>query len=276
MGLPRTGTTALHRLLHADPKAQGLELWLTQVPQPRPPRETWADDPIFAAMQAGFAAHHVESPEYMGIHYMDATSVEECWRLLRQTGKSTGLRVAGQPASLLAVAPKPGVDRRLRPAQGEPPARRPQRPGEALGAQEPVAHRLTRRADDRLPGRAGRLHAPRAGRLHRLVVLAVGRDDDRPVRHVHRRGHRPHPARPVVSRVPRVLGRPTRRTTSRSSSTSRSPICATTRSASLARSMTSGTSNGAPKRGPRSRRSTARPGAGTRHPGTGTTSRTTD
>ena len=24
----------------------------------------------------------------MGIHYMDATSVEECWRLLRQTGKS--------------------------------------------------------------------------------------------------------------------------------------------------------------------------------------------
>ena len=24
----------------------------------------------------------------MGIHYMDATTVEECWRLLRQTGKS--------------------------------------------------------------------------------------------------------------------------------------------------------------------------------------------
>ena len=88
MGLPRTGTTALHRLLHADPQAQGLELWLTQVPQPRPPRETWEDDPIFQAMQAGFAAHHVESPEFMGIHYMDATSVEECWRLLRQTGKS--------------------------------------------------------------------------------------------------------------------------------------------------------------------------------------------
>src|SRR5688500_2958486 len=45
MGLPRTGTTALHRLLHADPAHQGLELWLTQYPQPRPPRETWDDDP---------------------------------------------------------------------------------------------------------------------------------------------------------------------------------------------------------------------------------------
>ncbi|MGY2701426.1 sulfotransferase family protein [Nocardioides sp. HB32] len=88
MGLPRTGTTALHRLLHADPMAQGLEMWLTQYPQPRPPRETWVSDPIFGAMQQAFSAHHVESPKFMGIHYMDATTVEECWRLLRQTGKS--------------------------------------------------------------------------------------------------------------------------------------------------------------------------------------------
>jgi hypothetical protein len=87
-GLPRTGTTALHRLLHADPQAQGLEMWITQYPQPRPPRETWESDPIFTAMQQAFRAHHVANPEYLGIHYMDATSVEECWRLLRQTGKS--------------------------------------------------------------------------------------------------------------------------------------------------------------------------------------------
>src|SRR6202050_1102576 len=37
-GLPRTGTTALHRLLAADPAHQGLEMWLTQAPGPRPPR----------------------------------------------------------------------------------------------------------------------------------------------------------------------------------------------------------------------------------------------
>src|SRR5215212_9763020 len=69
MGLPRTGTTALHRLLHADPTAQGLEMWITQYPQPRPPRETWEADPIFAAMQQAFQAHHIASPEYLGIHY---------------------------------------------------------------------------------------------------------------------------------------------------------------------------------------------------------------
>ena len=40
-GLPRSGTTALHRLLTADPDHQGLELWLAEMPQPRPPRDTW-------------------------------------------------------------------------------------------------------------------------------------------------------------------------------------------------------------------------------------------
>src|SRR5437588_34375 len=50
-GLPRTGTTALHRLLSADPANQGLEVWLTEVPQPRPPRETWAANPVFQGIQ---------------------------------------------------------------------------------------------------------------------------------------------------------------------------------------------------------------------------------
>jgi hypothetical protein len=89
-GLPRTGTTALHRLLTADPGHQGPELWLMEFPQPRPPRETWAHDPVFGGIQAAYAEHHVENPEFMGIHYTDAGSVEECWRLLRQSGKSIG------------------------------------------------------------------------------------------------------------------------------------------------------------------------------------------
>jgi hypothetical protein len=89
-GLPRTGTTALHRLLNADPAHQGLELWLTEVPQPRPPRETWGDNPIYAALNAAYSEHQVENPEFMGIHFMDAGTVEECWRILRQAGKSIG------------------------------------------------------------------------------------------------------------------------------------------------------------------------------------------
>ncbi|HSV39690.1 MAG TPA: sulfotransferase [Nocardioidaceae bacterium] len=87
-GIPRSGTTALHRLLCADPLSQGLELWLTEYPQPRPPRSTWDADPIFAGISAAYAEQHVTNPEYMGIHYIDAASVEECWRLLRQAGLS--------------------------------------------------------------------------------------------------------------------------------------------------------------------------------------------
>jgi hypothetical protein len=84
-GLPRTGTTALHRLLTADPAHQGLEMWLTEMPQPRPPRETWADNPVFQKIQEGYRQHHVEHPEFMGLHYISADQVEECWQLLRQS-----------------------------------------------------------------------------------------------------------------------------------------------------------------------------------------------
>ncbi|WP_216901149.1 sulfotransferase family protein [Nocardia alni] len=87
-GLPRTGTTALHRLLAADPAHQALEMWLTEFPQPRPPRETWSENPIYQKIEAGFTQHHVENPEFMGLHYMTAAEVEECWQLLRQTVKS--------------------------------------------------------------------------------------------------------------------------------------------------------------------------------------------
>lgn len=87
-GLPRTGTTALHRLLTADPAHQGLEVWLADIPQPRPPRETWAEDPMFQAIQAGYEKHHIDFPEFMGVHYMSADMVEECWQLLRQSMQS--------------------------------------------------------------------------------------------------------------------------------------------------------------------------------------------
>jgi hypothetical protein len=87
-GLPRSGTTALHRLLTADPAHQGLELWLAEVPQPRPPRDTWAANPAFQQIEAAYAQHHVEHPEFMGVHYIAADTVEECWQLLRQTMRS--------------------------------------------------------------------------------------------------------------------------------------------------------------------------------------------
>lgn len=84
-GLPRTGTTALHRLLCGDPRHQGLELWLAEFPQPRPPRETWSQNPVFVALDSRFRRAHEENPDYNGLHYMTADEVEECWQLLRQS-----------------------------------------------------------------------------------------------------------------------------------------------------------------------------------------------
>jgi hypothetical protein len=84
-GLPRTGTTLIHRLLTADPRHQGLELWLAEFPQPRPPRETWSQNPVFNQIDAQFSKAHEENPDYTGLHYMTADEVEECWQLLRQS-----------------------------------------------------------------------------------------------------------------------------------------------------------------------------------------------
>ena len=87
-GLPRTGTTALHRLLVADPSHQGLELWLSQVPQPRPPRDTWDENPMFQMIAGSVRRHSVSRPEFLGVHELGAGQVEECWQLLRQSFRS--------------------------------------------------------------------------------------------------------------------------------------------------------------------------------------------
>ena len=84
-GLPRTGTTALHRLLCADPGNQGLELWLAEFPQPRPPRETWPDHPVYQHIAASLAEFNERNPDFAGVHFMAADTVEECWQLLRQS-----------------------------------------------------------------------------------------------------------------------------------------------------------------------------------------------
>ncbi|SOX53857.1 sulfotransferase [Mycobacterium ahvazicum] len=84
-GLPRTGTTALHRLLGADPAHQGLELWLAEYPQPRPPREDWDSYPEYRQLQAYYAKAHRENPEFLGLHYIAEDVLEECWQLLRQS-----------------------------------------------------------------------------------------------------------------------------------------------------------------------------------------------
>jgi len=127
-GLPRSGTTALHRLLTADPAHQGLELWLAEMPQPRPPRDTWADNPVFGHIQAGYARHHVEHPEFMGVHYIAADTVEECWQLLRQTLRSV---------SYECLAHLPTYSAWLRDQNWTGPYRRHRRLLQLIGLDEP-------------------------------------------------------------------------------------------------------------------------------------------
>ena len=45
IGLARSGTTALHRMLASAEGVQAPELWLLQSPIPRPPRDSWPRHP---------------------------------------------------------------------------------------------------------------------------------------------------------------------------------------------------------------------------------------
>ena len=84
-GIPRTGTTALHKLLSMDPQFQGLEHWLTEAPQRRPPRETWAAHPAFQASVAGLEMFFRIMPEMRLAHDIVADEVDECLEVLRQS-----------------------------------------------------------------------------------------------------------------------------------------------------------------------------------------------
>ena len=109
-GMRRSGTTLMQRLLAADPGSQVLEMWLTQLPQPRPPRETWDDDPIYAAMRFGFDAHQEAHPEIAAIHYTHADTSEECWYLLQQSFLSASWPALAHVPSYRAFLQDPTTD----------------------------------------------------------------------------------------------------------------------------------------------------------------------
>ncbi|WP_254514587.1 sulfotransferase [Novosphingobium sp. G106] len=82
-GVPRTGTTALHKLLAVDPRFQGLEKWLLTAPMPRPPRESWPSHQLFQAEVASLAARW--GPQQRAAHNIVADEVDECIFLQRQS-----------------------------------------------------------------------------------------------------------------------------------------------------------------------------------------------
>ena len=83
-GIPRTGTTALHKLMAADPQFQGLQTWITNAPMPRPPRETWEANPHFQRTEAILEAIFAANPRMRAAHNIVAEEVDECMEIMRQ------------------------------------------------------------------------------------------------------------------------------------------------------------------------------------------------
>ncbi|MBV8854558.1 MAG: sulfotransferase, partial [Sinobacteraceae bacterium] len=84
-GVPRTGTTALHKLLSMDTQFQGLEHWLSETPMVRPPRASWPQLPEYRASVAALEAFFKLMPEMRKAHDIVADEVDECLEVLRQS-----------------------------------------------------------------------------------------------------------------------------------------------------------------------------------------------
>ncbi len=84
IGLPRSGTTFLHRLLSQHPKNQGLEYWLGTYPQPRPSRIDWENKSEYLQAQKALSEFHQLNPDIKMIHEMAAHKVDECRLMLMQ------------------------------------------------------------------------------------------------------------------------------------------------------------------------------------------------
>jgi hypothetical protein len=83
-GVPRTGTTALHRLMAVDERFQGLQTWLLDSPMPRPPMARWAEYSAFQKTAATLEARYAAAPNKRAAHHMAAEEVDECCLVLRQ------------------------------------------------------------------------------------------------------------------------------------------------------------------------------------------------
>jgi hypothetical protein len=84
-GIPRTGTTALHKLMAVDPQFQGLQTWIIDSPMPRPPRAEWESNPFFAASVESLKLRFETTPDLRAAHNMVADEVDECLGVLCHT-----------------------------------------------------------------------------------------------------------------------------------------------------------------------------------------------
>ena len=82
-GMPRTGSTLLHRLLAQDPNSRTLRLWEAINPIPPPDKKTKQSDPRIAKLERHIRLVGLLLPKLTAIHTSNASSPEECGLLLR-------------------------------------------------------------------------------------------------------------------------------------------------------------------------------------------------
>lgn len=85
VGMARSGTTALHRLIANDPQMQTLPLWLAASPMPRPPLAEWPSSPLYQATRQRVEAIYSLVPEFRDIHPVGAGLADECRVVTEQT-----------------------------------------------------------------------------------------------------------------------------------------------------------------------------------------------
>lgn len=78
LGLPRTGTTTIHNMLQQNPDCQVLEYWLGVVPQSRPARELWDDNPDYQNIKEVLRLTYEADPGLRALHDISADSAGEC------------------------------------------------------------------------------------------------------------------------------------------------------------------------------------------------------
>lgn len=83
-GLPRTGTTALHHLLNADPVNHTLRLWEGNEPIPPPEDASYHNDPRIEKTKENVALTEQFMPGFFKTHLMDAEAPDECHLLFGQ------------------------------------------------------------------------------------------------------------------------------------------------------------------------------------------------
>ncbi len=82
LGLPRTGTTLLHRLLAQDPAHRAPLTWEMSEPSPAPEPDTFACDPRIKKSQKIVKGMEYAIPAVNAIHEIGPNAPEECWHLM--------------------------------------------------------------------------------------------------------------------------------------------------------------------------------------------------